>query len=1240
MFSRGDGVGLTAAAIRKSIAKAVDRLSVPVKVYDTPQDMAADFGIELADDTKGVSYNGRIGLVASNISDTLDAQKTLWHEVFHGGLRRLTKIGGKEYEAELQRVAMANGNVRSRAALWRENFGEDYAKTLQDMGWKQDDIGRMIRLTALEEALADLSGENAEIRGLPRFIAAIQKVLRALGLDELADWLENATDAAALSLIKRARDAVTRGAEPSIQTAEPAPAMARGKAESTDLTTRQPTPPVISKQALMKARQLRDFEQGGFDAAQRGEPRNAPPGPEEIQAAWERGWDRSGMAHEGGGATIEQGSKVARGKPRSWNIVSADGRVMQGGFRSERAADEFAEAEVGVPYQVRPAGERGPATMLIDPFEGTTTESDSLKLPAPTNPDIRFSRKQTERGPGSEHVPDWAKELTTAQQSALRKSGVIFAEPTLKERSKALVKDFGKNFVQGVVDQFAPIKELDQRAYMQARLSKATDGGVEALLLHGKPFLRDGALDVDAKDGGFLKVLQGLKNEHDRFFAWVAGLRATELKMAGKENLLTDEDLSFLRTINSNDKSWDGREAAYRDALTQLRAYNKAVMDIAEKQGLIDGESRPLWESQHYVPFYRVIEDGVGGPTVKSGLVRQYAFKKLKGGKENLNDLLRNTLMNWSHLLSAAQKNAAAKATLEAAEKAGIAVEADEETARQMGKSIDNKNGVVSYLDQGKQRWFVVDDPHLLDAITAMEWAGFGTWMKPIATLKRWVTFGITANPGFKIRNLIRDSVAAIGQNPMSYNIWNNIAEGWKGAAEDQTRASMMAGGGMFRFGTMLEGDRAQHLKRLIESGVDAGTVLDTQEKVKAFFQKAWDTYQEFGDRSENINRAALYKHLIAQGHDHLEASYLARDMLDFSMSGQWAVIRFLTMSVPFLNARLQGIYKLGRAAKEDTARVGYVTGAIAMASLALLMAYEDDDDWKKREDWDRDNFWWFRFGGVAFRIPKPFELGAIGTIAERTYELAFNKEMTLKRFGGRMADIVSQQFSMSPVPQLAKPLIDLYANQDSFTGRPIESMGMERLQKKDRYTNRTTYAARLVGSLGLPDPLQLAQGRYEAISPVQADALLRGYFGWLGTTIAVAADYGIRPLVGAPTKPAMQLRDVFLAGQFMEGMPSTQSRYVTEFYNQAKEIELAYGSYRQALKQGDTEKAKDILESEGDKIRKYRRVTQAKRRESELNARVRQVEQSKADPETKRRLLDMLAEQKDRIARTITANP
>ncbi|MFX4899057.1 hypothetical protein ABTB86_19670, partial [Acinetobacter baumannii] len=83
---------------------------------------------------------------------------------------------------------------------------------------------------------------------------------------------------------------------------------------------------------------------------------------------------------------------------------------------------------------------------------------------------------------------------------------------------------------QGLVDQFAPLKEISEKAYILARMSKGTDGAVEATLLYGKIYLRDGVYDVDIKDGGFAKVLASLKGEHDRFFQWVAAVRGERLK--------------------------------------------------------------------------------------------------------------------------------------------------------------------------------------------------------------------------------------------------------------------------------------------------------------------------------------------------------------------------------------------------------------------------------------------------------------------------------------------------------------------------------------------------------------------------------------------------------------------------------------------------------------------------------------------------------------------------------------
>jgi len=828
-------------------------------------------------------------------------------------------------------------------------------------------------------------------------------------------------------------------------------------------------------------------------------------------------------------------------------------------------------------------------------------------------------------------------DLTPAQTTALER---VHGKPlTWHEKLNSFKTDWKTRLTQGLFDQYAPIFNYDKKAYMLARLSKGGDGTLEALLLYGKPYVdQDGAYQVDT-NGGFAKVLAGLKGEHDRFLEWVAALRADRLKKVGLENLYSDHDIQTLKTLNQGTmKDGSSRPITYEKALLQLNEWNAAMTKLAVDSGLIDKETADTFKDVPYVPFYRLQEEGiVTGFAAKPGLVNQYAWKRLKGGTQHLNDdLLANVLQNWSHLITAAARNRAAKETLTAAEKAGV--------ASPVPSGAPGK-GLVQYMDGGKAKTFAVSDPALLDAITALHYAGMGTLGKPFAAMKRALTFGVTVSPSFKIRNLIRDTIQAIGTADLSYNPFENLKTGFKALEDPKTRGSLMAGGGMIRFGTMLDGNNADRARILIERGVHPQHILDSPNKIERFWKQwmlpVFEAYQELGDKGEQVNRAALYQQMRAKGLSHLEASYMARDLMDFSLMGKWEAVRILAQVVPFANARLQGLYKLGRARIEDYRRLGTVLGAVSLASLALLLAYQDDPDWERREEWDRNNFWWFKIGDVAFRIPKPFEIGAIGTLAERGAELIISDEMTGARFAQQLGALVSDQLSMNPTPQLLKPLLDLYANKDSFTDKPIETMGMERLRKEDRYSDRTSELARLLGQLGLPDPTQLAMGRWEALSPVQLDHLVHAYFGWLGTSITTALDFGIRPLVTDGEKPAMKLKDVFLVGSFVESLPASGSRYVTQLYEQAKEVEQAYGSFREALKRGDYDRAREIQEDEGDKLRQYTRIERVKRTESEIATRIKQIERSPTlSGDEKRVLIDRLKERKHLLARSVAVTP
>ena len=864
----------------------------------------------------------------------------------------------------------------------------------------------------------------------------------------------------------------------------------------------------------------------------------------------------------------------------------------------------------------------------------------------------KFSRTLAERvrnfGGGEKIVGQTTRVHTAEQLAAFKDVGFQTQSPTLEERAKEAWKDIGKKMAQGLVDQFAPVREISKDAYALLRLSKGASGAFEVMLQGGQLKLTDGVYDfADDKRGGVIdKLLKPLQGEHHDFFRWIAANRAERLMGAGKENLFTPESIAAIKTLSDGVTPFDyeiqhgvnagkttrDRTIVYADSLKTFNEFNKNVLDMAEQSGLIDGEARSLWENEFYVPFYRVEEDGgIAGADIKNGAVRQQAFKSLTGRTNKLNaDLLDNTLMNWAHLLDAAAKNRAAKASIEAAEGMGAAEAVDGPSGK----------GTVWFRENGERRYSFVNDPYLLTAITALEYAGMrNPAMNAMGKFKRALTIGVTASPFFKVRNLIRDSMQAVASGPINYNPLTNITNGWKLThPKSDEFMRLMAGGGTIHFGTMMEGNEAKRVQALVESGVDASTILGDEHKVKAFYRKfiepAVTAYNDLGNRGEAINRASLYDQLIKQGMSHAEASLQARDLMDFSMQGSFTSIRFLSQVVPFFNARLQGLYKLGKAAKEDPQRFARVVGVTALASIGLLMAFGDDDDWKKRPEWDRNNYWWFKFGGTAFRIPKPFEIGAMATLAERGFELAFDKEMTGARFRENVMALLGSNLSMNPIPQLAKPMLDVYANKNSFTGNPIETMAMQKLKSAYRFNGRTSMLARatstaanaVTGLVGIESP-----------SPLQIDSMVQGYFGWLGSFLSgTVIDSLAKPATGQPTQAEPDYWKAATGGMVSD-LQDSPSRYVSQMYDQAKGIEEAYNTWKALLKQGKMDEAAEFRQDHLGEISKKKTSDHIKQAESRINQQIRLVEQSDISAAEKRARIRKWNEMKDRIARPMS---
>jgi hypothetical protein len=803
---------------------------------------------------------------------------------------------------------------------------------------------------------------------------------------------------------------------------------------------------------------------------------------------------------------------------------------------------------------------------------------------------------------------------------------------------------------QKTVDEFRSAKTYSPMGHMQATLSKDTGGALENLLYHGHVTMNQGALDVIADENkkGFIDSVKPLGQELDRWQVWMALSREANLpedKRSSRLDDLVNKKNDFVKgTINGRP-----RAEVYEQARKDVMALNKSVLNVALMNGLIDRQAYQRFSNDmFYIPFYRAMEDGqLESIRTASRLSNQQFSKMLKGQSDKpFGDLMENTLRNWSHILSASMKNLASNTILEdAREQAVVApalkpgMEWRTDANGKNGKVVNSITGnivgdgnlvqsrtnadgveelvsmteskpgakdIVKTQVDGVTTYHHILDPMLLESIGMITELGpRGLAVDIMRPFKDLLRFGVTMSPTFKAYNLIRESIQSAALSDLSGNLVKNVYSGLYDSGRDSPiYRSALAGGAVFNFGTVLEGDRAQAIKKLIDRGVDEATILDTPEKVKSMFTKSWRYYEDLGNKAENANRIALYKQLMESGKTHLEASFAARDLLNFSASGSSNAIRFVAATVPFFNARAQGLYKLGRDGVVPTVRVFYnsitgkeidqtdaqktksfvsVTGAVALASIALYLANKDDEDFKKREQWDRDAFWWGKIPGtdIAIRVPKPFETGAIATLVERTVEQMVDKDVETSRFTDSLGRMVWQTFSMNPVPQLFKPMVDIYANKNPFTSAPIESAGMERLSKQERKTDSTSPIAVALGSVS--KAMSTVTGESTELSPIQIDYMIRAYMGWLGGTIAASSGYAVQPFNDGVYPDVNKTKMLSLG--FIENLPTNQSTYMTDFYQNNKKIQQAYADMRHYAELGQSEKVLELLEEKGTEI-------------------------------------------------------
>lgn len=896
--------------------------------------------------------------------------------------------------------------------------------------------------------------------------------------------------------------------------------------------------------------------------------------------------------------------------------------------------------------------------VVVETKDGAIVFDDSLINEVENNSTYSLARKR-----------DVDRAATRAGPAAASAMGKIGASPAdswsertadqlreTKEWANTVKVGWQDKLIANVMDEFHALKQLGPEVYKQVRVSAPGQiGALDTMLHYGMVELHpDGVYQVKANaDGlGFIgqmhKILKDPDEVHD-FFAWQAGKRAEMLAAQKRENLFTLPEIQAMKRLNLGDLADGTSRAKAYDAMEKIyNEYQHSILDIAVKSGQLSASAAADWKQNPYVPFYRQMEeDGkVKGGSARQGLTGQDVIKKLKGGSEPLGNLMENTLRNWQALLDSSMRNLAANKAMDQAEKLGVAkllmprngmyIEIKPGTDSTPLLGTDGKpifhDAADAYTKRGGSKiyWSVTDKP-ILEALQGINYSAvtgnpaIDAALRGATAAKSIFSRAVMASPTTMIRNVFRDMVQSIAVSDLNVTDYAKGMSALREKSADYWNAK--AAGATFSAGVLNDGG-ARAMKLIREAGKEPSVVsIDNLLK--------W--HNAAAEAGESLAKVSLYQKKLDQAGNKLDAAYEARDLMDFNLRGKSAAIRTLGATVPFLNARIQGLYKLGRAGTDPATqgKMALSLLALASASVALYLLQKDEEWYKRLDEPTRNNYWPIGMGDRVALIPKPFELGALATVAERGAEFMFGgDDYKAKDYAGTVLHLLVETLAFNPIPQLVNPLAEIAMNKNQFTGQPIDKPQDAKVEPWRRFDAKTSTPAVWL-SAAAHSVLSDTPLKGFRPSPNQIEHVVRGYFGWVGTQAITLADWVTRPLSDR-VEPVRQTPEQFLLGGFEREKDGFGSKYITRLYDTQKTLNQIYQTAADMRRENDPA-LKEYRETHKVELRQAKMYDRDVKTEAQIRSRIRGIENSPDIPqETKRERIKALRKRMDEIAKRL----
>ena len=550
----------------------------------------------------------------------------------------------------------------------------------------------------------------------------------------------------------------------------------------------------------------------------------------------------------------------------------------------------------------------------------------------------------------------------------------------------------------------------------------------------------------------------------------------------------------------------------------------------------------------------------------------------------------------------------------------------DEDEKIMVFPSADRNKGRFNFVANGQKIVVEISDPLVAESVFGMETLNLTMW-KPLSIASNFVRRTITLSGAFQVAQLFQDSATAAWvtgvKNPVA--LFGGV---YKGFATSLTNTDpvvdILKAAGIGGFQSLARTPEAEIKQRL---GV-------MNKNAYSFVMRGLD---HIGDASDMAQRVAVYKRVLAETGDEMQALYQAANVINFNRHGSGAAAQAIVKTVAFVNAYAQSIEVLfqalaggglkGASRAKALQRIAITGGLLASTTLLYCMLVGGDDEYDKLDDQTKLKN--YIIPGTKIALPMHTSAAYFfKAIPEAIYNYVTKQGTETPVDRKRLVDSLQKSamdmlLGPTPVPTGARPIIEIAIDHDFFTGRSITPSRLKSLKAAEQYTATTSEAGKFLSNLTGTDEKRL-------LTPIEVDHLIRGIFGSAGASVQWATN-----VMGeaANNRVAMTPRQYPLVGRFM--LPTVATGRERLFYDLKEQVDKEYNTMQVQIKREKLKELKELTPENKKLIGLHDYVNQIDDDLKELNGLIQligETESKRFSPEERREKIDKLTAAKQKL--------